>query len=202
MVSSTEATADEPNKNICRDLTARRIRLLNAADEKSDYAELVASFAYLKAREITFGNLDYDLEPQEVWSILQTIHGLPITAYNPSLPWNEQSTDNVAVIYADRSRSRFWTTLPALSSNDGMSLFTLGRPGKSSRISAVPTSRCCRYTIRSLRDFSSELSRAGRQHAPCARCVPAGGGERPCGHREAGGRASSLESRLPARSRP
>lgn len=102
MVSSTEATAEEPDKNIARDIMARRIRLLNAGDQKSDYAELIAGFAYLKARDITFGNLDYDLRPQEVWSILETIHDLPLTTYKPSLPWNEHSTDAVTLLYADK----------------------------------------------------------------------------------------------------
>ncbi|MEP4957720.1 MAG: site-specific DNA-methyltransferase, partial [Roseobacter sp.] len=34
MVSSTEATEDEPDKNICRDVTAERVRRLNASDDK------------------------------------------------------------------------------------------------------------------------------------------------------------------------
>ena len=102
MVSSTEATAEEPDKNICRDIAARRIRLLNAADETSKYADLVAEFAYLKARDIPFENLDYDLKPQEIWNILQTIHDLPLTEYAQSQGWNEQSTEAVTLIYADK----------------------------------------------------------------------------------------------------
>ncbi|MEM8575999.1 MAG: DNA methyltransferase [Pseudomonadota bacterium] len=51
MVSSTEATKDEPEKNLCRDVTAERIRRLNASDDKK-YAELSAGFAYLRTREI------------------------------------------------------------------------------------------------------------------------------------------------------
>lgn len=102
MVSSTEATAEEPDKNICRDITARRIRLLNAADETSKYADLVAEFAYLQARDIRFENVDYDLQPQEIWNILQTIHELPLTSYVQSQGWNEQSSDAATLIYADK----------------------------------------------------------------------------------------------------
>lgn len=40
MVSSTESTPDEPDKNICRDVTAERIRRLNASDNKK-FADLV-----------------------------------------------------------------------------------------------------------------------------------------------------------------
>ncbi len=102
MVSSTEATIEEPNTNICRDITARRIRLLNNADESSKYADLAAEFAYLRARDITFENLDYDLTPQEIWNILQTIHDFPLNEYSPSNGWQEQSNETTTLIYADK----------------------------------------------------------------------------------------------------
>lgn len=50
MVSSTEATGEEPDKNICHDVTAERVRRLNANTDK--YEELSAGFAYLRCREI------------------------------------------------------------------------------------------------------------------------------------------------------
>jgi len=101
MVSSTEKTAEEPDKNVCRDITAKRIRLLNASDEESKYAELVAEFAYLRAREIDFENFDYDVQPSEVWSILESIHDLPLTEYVASRQWNEHATDAAILIYVD-----------------------------------------------------------------------------------------------------
>ncbi len=60
MVSNTEATAEEPEKNLCRDVTARRIRLLNASDTEK-FSALSADFAYLRARRVNFEDLDYDL---------------------------------------------------------------------------------------------------------------------------------------------
>jgi len=102
MVSSTEATAEEPDRNLSRDITARRIRLLNAADEDSKYADLVAEFAYLRARHIAFPDLDYDLKPQEVWNTLQTIHDLPLTPYEQLTDWNEQSNETITLIYVDK----------------------------------------------------------------------------------------------------
>lgn len=56
MVSSTEATADTPSKNLCRDVTAERIRRLNASNDKK-FADLSAPFAYLRCREIEFEDL-------------------------------------------------------------------------------------------------------------------------------------------------
>jgi len=100
MVSSTEATTDEPEKNICRDVTAERIRRLNASDDKK-FAELSADFAYLRCREIEFEDLDQDLAPAEVWAALETLHRLPMTRYTQA-PWQEHKTGQQTLIIADR----------------------------------------------------------------------------------------------------
>lgn len=101
MASSTEATEDEPDKNICHDITAQRIRLLNKSDDKK-YADLVAEFAYLKTREIPFDVFDDELKPQEVWSALEAFHGLPLTEFETGKAWNEHGTETQAIIYADK----------------------------------------------------------------------------------------------------
>ncbi|WP_409999618.1 DNA methyltransferase [Rhizobium leguminosarum] len=100
MVSSTEATVDEPGNNLCRDITAERIRLLSAsADPK--FEDLAAEFAYLRCREIEFEDLDQDLAPTEVWAALETLHRLPLTRYAQS-PWQEHKTEDQTLIFADR----------------------------------------------------------------------------------------------------
>ncbi|MFD1882034.1 site-specific DNA-methyltransferase [Paracoccus pacificus] len=100
MVSSTEATADDPEKNICRDVTAERIRRLNASDDKK-FADLAADFAYLRCREIEFEDLDQDLSPAEVWAALETLHRLPMTQLTQA-PWQEHKTEQQTLIFADR----------------------------------------------------------------------------------------------------
>jgi adenine-specific DNA-methyltransferase len=100
MVSSTEATSDEPEKNICRDVTAARIRKLNASTVPP-YDQLSADFAYLRCREIEFEDLDQDLAPAEVWAALETLHRLPMTRYTQA-PWQEHKTEQQTLIFADR----------------------------------------------------------------------------------------------------
>jgi len=100
MVSSTEATADAPDKNLCRDLTAERIRRLNASDDKK-FADLSADFAYLRCREIEFEDLDQDLAAPEVWAALETLHRLPLTQLTDT-PWQEHKTDQQTLIFADQ----------------------------------------------------------------------------------------------------
>ncbi|WP_186393576.1 MULTISPECIES: site-specific DNA-methyltransferase [unclassified Pannonibacter] len=103
MVSSTEATADEPERNLCRDVTSERIRRLNASDDKK-FADLAAEFAYLRCREIEFEDLDQDLAPAEVWAALETLHRLPLTRYTDA-HWQEHKTDSQTLIFADRVSS-------------------------------------------------------------------------------------------------
>lgn len=100
MASSTEATVGELDKNICRDITAERIRLLNKSDDKK-YANLAAEFAYLKTREIPFEAFDEELKPVEVWSALEAMHGLPLTGFEEGASWNEHATDSQVIVYAD-----------------------------------------------------------------------------------------------------
>jgi adenine-specific DNA-methyltransferase len=101
MASSTEKTNDDPDKNLCRDVTAERVRRLSASDDKK-YAELAAEFAYLKIREIDFENIDYDLKPAEAWNTLEAVHGLPLTAFEASMTWNEHVGEIQAMIYVDK----------------------------------------------------------------------------------------------------
>lgn len=101
IVSSTEATEDEPDKNLCRDVTAERIRLLNASDDKK-YADLAADFAYLRTQEIAFEDLDYDLKPADAWAALEAMHDLPLTLYDADTAWNLHEGDTTALVLVDR----------------------------------------------------------------------------------------------------
>ena len=102
LVSSTEATSDEPGKNICRDVTAERIRRLNAAND-GKYAELSAPFAYLRTREIAFEDLDYDLSPDEAWAALETLHDLPLTPHDAEAGWQEHGDSKTVLVLVDRA---------------------------------------------------------------------------------------------------
>lgn len=101
MVSSTEATGEEPDKNLCRTVTAERIRRLNASDDPA-YAALNAPFAYLRMSQLKFEDLDYDLTPAQAWTALEALHGLPLTPYDGDAAWCQHETDEAVVILVDR----------------------------------------------------------------------------------------------------
>lgn len=84
LVSSTEATVDQPDKNLCRDVCAERVRRVlggytNAKGEA--VPGLGGGFAYLRARRVPRHRLGLLLEHSEIWTALQLLHALPLS------PW-------------------------------------------------------------------------------------------------------------------
>ena len=129
LVSSTEATPDDPHKNVCRDITAERIRRLNNTIS-GKYADLLAEFAYLRTREIDFEALNSDLEPAEVWAAVQALHGLPLTLYDAQSEWNEHHTDAVTLILADRTDDALIARLRELASSRANAFVYSWAPGQ------------------------------------------------------------------------
>lgn len=87
LVSSTEATEDAPDKNLCRDVCAQRVRrvLGGYTNAKGDtIAGLGGDFAYLRARRIAPHRLSQKLDHAEVWNALQLLHARPLS------PWPGQ----------------------------------------------------------------------------------------------------------------
>lgn len=97
LVSSTEATADEPDKNLCRDVCATRVR--RAAEgytsAKGQQVEgLGDGFAYLRAKHIPTHRLEEHLDDGLVWSYIQMKHHHPLTergALAAVSVWNGQA---------------------------------------------------------------------------------------------------------------
>ncbi len=85
LVSSTEATDDQPDKNLCRDVCAERVRRVlggytNAKGEA--VPGLGGGFAYLKARRVAPHRLSTRLHHAEIWSALQLLHDLPLSHWD------------------------------------------------------------------------------------------------------------------------
>ncbi len=84
LVSSTEATVDQPDKNLCRDVCAQRVRRVlggytNAKGQA--VAGLGGGFAYLRTQRVLKHRLNLKLQHTEVWSALQLLHEKPLS------PW-------------------------------------------------------------------------------------------------------------------
>lgn len=98
LVSNSEATEAEPEKNLCRDVCARRVR--RAIEGYKDNAPLAGDFAYLRCRRIAPGRL-LEIEHEQVWSALQMIHGETLRPWLASLLQCSRTADAV-LIYVPR----------------------------------------------------------------------------------------------------
>ncbi len=80
LVSNAEASADAPDKNLCRDVCARRVR--RVIEGFGDMPALGGDFAYLRSRRIAPGRL-LDIEHAQVWTALQMIHRDTLAPFGP-----------------------------------------------------------------------------------------------------------------------
>jgi adenine-specific DNA-methyltransferase len=78
MVSSTESSEAEPDKNICRDVCARRIG--NVIHGYGNAPGAGGDFAYLRCRKIPDERLA-ELRHEDVWTALQLIHLDTVSVY-------------------------------------------------------------------------------------------------------------------------
>ncbi|KAF1712187.1 site-specific DNA-methyltransferase [Pseudoxanthomonas kalamensis DSM 18571] len=102
LVSSTEATEDNPGKNLCRDVCAERVRRVlggytNAKGEA--VAGLGGGFAYLRARRIPKHRLSLKLDHPEIWNALQLLHGHPLTPWQDGGFAVDEADDGSAIAY-------------------------------------------------------------------------------------------------------
>jgi adenine-specific DNA-methyltransferase len=68
LISSTEATEDEPSKNICQDVCAPRLRaVIQGFGGRNPTG---GGFAYLRTRRITPGSL-LEIDHAQIWNALQ-----------------------------------------------------------------------------------------------------------------------------------
>jgi adenine-specific DNA-methyltransferase len=110
LVSNTEATPAEPDKNLCRDVCARRVR--RVIEGYGDTPGLGGNFAYLRARRISPGQL-LEIEHEQVWNALQLLHTGALAPYDakPGFLWT--GDEHEALAYVPRFTEKL---LPSLRS--------------------------------------------------------------------------------------
>jgi len=111
LVSNSEATAEEPNKNLCRDACAERVRKVIAgySREGEQIAGLGGDFAYLTCRRIPAGRLT-EIDHAQVWTALQLIHCETLSPYQDS-PCSCAGNEDQALLYVPSFRREH---LPAI----------------------------------------------------------------------------------------
>jgi adenine-specific DNA-methyltransferase len=118
LVSSTEATADQPNRNVCRDICQRRLaRVVEGYDyrtkDQSKHVDgLPSDFAYLRAVRIPPGRVLTRLAHEQVWVALQLMHLDRLAATPPICKIWQAGDDEESLVYLPRADA---ATLAALA---------------------------------------------------------------------------------------
>ncbi len=107
LVSSTEATEKEPDKNLCRDVCAKRVR--RVIEGYGGNEGTGGDFAYLRCRRISPGRL-LEIEHEQVWTALQMTHFETLAPYQ-SAPFLMAGDESQLVVYVPRYEA---ASLPAL----------------------------------------------------------------------------------------
>lgn len=112
LVSNTEATADEPGKNLCRDVCATRVR--RAAEgytsAKGQQVEgLGNGFAYLRAKHVPTHRLEESLDDGMVWSYIQMKHHHPLT--EPGTLASVSTWNGRTLIYVPNTKAKMKSAL-------------------------------------------------------------------------------------------
>ncbi|MHB1085982.1 MAG: site-specific DNA-methyltransferase [Thiobacillus sp.] len=105
LVSSTEATTTEPDKNICRDVCAERLRrvIQGYGNKKGETVDgLSGSFSYLRTRRIPAARVFNEIQHSQVWLALQLIHGEALTTYDETTKVQVSGSAEARLVYVPR----------------------------------------------------------------------------------------------------
>ena len=102
LVSNAEATVDEPDKNLCRDVCAQRVR--RVIEGYGETPGLTGDFAFLRTRRIPVGSL-LEIEHSQVWTALQLAHRDTILPFTET-PYLWAGDENEAICYVPRFRKK------------------------------------------------------------------------------------------------
>lgn len=105
LVSNTEALPEHPDKNLCRDVCAERLRraIDGYTGTRGKAVEgLGGDFAYLRTRRIEAGELAFELEHLEAWTLIQLLQGLAIAPHDPDTPAPLRTDCDPAIAYLPR----------------------------------------------------------------------------------------------------
>ena len=108
LVSSTEASKLEPEKNVCRDITSKRLNAAingytyQTAKGKQSVDGLGGEFGYMRTRRIPLQEVFNVIQHDQIWYALQLIHNGSIQPYEASKGLMFSRDDQDAILYLPR----------------------------------------------------------------------------------------------------
>jgi adenine-specific DNA-methyltransferase len=140
LVSNTEATADAPDKNLCRDVCAERVRrvIVGYRNKKGEWVEGLggdllktrgANFAYLRARRIPAETILSKIEHEQVWTALQLIHTETLAPFDATALVQRAETENGAMLYVPKVAEAIIAILEQAIHDAGTAVIYSWQPG-------------------------------------------------------------------------
>lgn len=133
LVSSTEATTDASDKNLCRDVCAERVRRIISGyrNKKGEAVEgLGGDFAYLRARRIPAELILSRIEHEQVWTALQLIHTEMLWPFDSAAIIQSAAIENGAILYVPKvSSEATMTAIKQAIDNAGTAVIYSWQPG-------------------------------------------------------------------------
>lgn len=122
LVSNTEATPDAPDKNLCRDVCAERVRrVISGYDTKKGETVdgLGSGFAYLRCRRMPAETVFRGIQHTQVWTALQLIHEVELTPYQARLAVQAAQGKRQKLIYLPKVNEAVVKSLQAAIKDAG-----------------------------------------------------------------------------------
>jgi adenine-specific DNA-methyltransferase len=103
LVSATEATMQEPEKNVCRDITYKRLRMAiegysyRTPKGTTSVGGLGGSIAYMRTKRLSRETLMIDMDHDQIWYALQQLHSNVIAPFNFSVTYQVLQGDDLEI---------------------------------------------------------------------------------------------------------
>jgi adenine-specific DNA-methyltransferase len=128
LVSNTEATLDDPKKNLVRDVCAVRVR--SAIDGYKEVPGLGGNFAYLRTKRIPISRVFNDIQHEQVWRALQLIHGVSLLGYIKDAQVQVASKNDDRLVYVPKLSEAVLVEVAKLAGMGGRLVVYSWQPGQ------------------------------------------------------------------------
>lgn len=105
IVSSSEATEEHPDKNICRDIARIRLKMViegysyRSGKSMKGVDPVPGDFAYLTMTRIPMERLGMQVNHEQVWLALQLINDCPLSEFNETATIQQTALEEKSVVY-------------------------------------------------------------------------------------------------------
>jgi adenine-specific DNA-methyltransferase len=147
LVSNTEATESEPDKNLCRDVCAERVRRVSQGYTNKNgkaIAGLGGNFSYLRTNRIPAETLFSNIQHEAIWTALQLIHAETVSPFDTNTLIQRLEHDNTTVLYLPKINNAVLEDMQTLIANGSILVIYSWQPGllrqhfEDERISFLP----------------------------------------------------------------